>query len=233
MIPSELDDVVRWAIETHGERLAIATSLGVEDMIVLDAAARAAAQVHKIPRAFVLDTGRLHEATLLFLERVRAKYALPIDVFFPEADRVEGLVKAQGPYGFRASIESRKACCATRKIEPLGRALAGATAWMTGLRRAQSPTRAAVEIVEEDEARPGVVKINPLAHWDSARVWAHVERHGILVHPLHREGYPSIGCEPCTRAVGPGEDERAGRWWWESPDHKECGLHPAGAGRRA
>lgn len=224
-LAGDLDGVVRWAVETHGDGLAIATSLGVEDMIVLDAAARAARAIGKTPRAFVLDTGRLHEATLGFLERVRAKYSLPIDVFFPQAELVQSLVRTGGPYGFRASIEGRKACCAARKVEPLGRALEGAAAWVTGLRRAQSPTRAAVAVAEPDGAR---LKLNPLAHWDDARVWACVAERGILVHPLHRQGYPSIGCEPCTRAVGEGEGPRAGRWWWESPEHKECGLHVRG-----
>jgi phosphoadenosine phosphosulfate reductase len=229
----DLDAVVRAAVATHGSRLAVASSLGVEDMVVLDAVARAARELGQAPRAFVLDTGRLHESTLLFLSRVRATYAVTIDVLYPSAEGVERLVREQGPYGFRDSIEARKACCAARKLEPLARALEGASAWMTGLRRAQSPTRAAVEVVEVDAARPTLLKLNPLAHWDDARVWAYVARHGVPVHPLHAEGFPSIGCEPCTRAVAPGEDPRAGRWWWESPEHKEGGLHPAALTRSA
>lgn len=211
-------------METFGDRLAIATSLGAEDMVVLDLVARAVEKTRaKMPRAFVIDTGRLHEETRLFLDRVRAWSAVPIQVFVPSSTKLESLVNEQGLYGFRESIENRRACCAARKLEPLGRALDGADAWMTGLRRSQSVTRAAIEEVEQDGPR---TKISPLASWSEADVKTYLAEHHVPVHPLHAEGYPSIGCEPCTRAIAPGEDERAGRWWWESAEHKECGLHP-------
>ena len=216
--------VIEWAVETFGDRLAIATSLGAEDMVVLDLVARAVEKTGaKKPRAFVLDTGRLHEETRLFLDRVRAWSPLEISIYVPASSKLEDLVNTQGLYGFRASIENRRACCAVRKLEPLSRALAGADAWMTGLRRSQSVTRAAVEEVEKDGER---TKISPLASWSEGDVKTYLAEHGVPVHPLHAQGYPSIGCEPCTRAIQPGEDERAGRWWWESPEHKECGLHP-------
>ncbi len=225
-----LDATVRRAVDTYGSSLRVATSLSVEDVIVLDAVSRATRHVPERPRAFFLDTGRLHEETLRFLERVRERTELAIEVFFPASAGVEALVRAQGVYGFRESVEARRACCAARKLEPLGRALAGASAWMTGLRRAQSPTRAAVDLEERDDAHGGIAKISPLAHWDDAQVWDYAKDRSLPMHPLHGEGYPSIGCEPCTRPVAPGEDPRAGRWWWESSEHKECGLHPVRRG---
>ncbi len=227
--PTDVTAIVRWALERFGDRLAVATSLGVEDTALLHAVSEVAVDLGRAPFVFFLDTGRMHEATYMHLDRVRERYALPIEVVFPDRARVEALVREQGLYGLRASLEARKACCAARKLEPLSRALEGRTAWMTGLRRAQAETRASVEIVERDDAHGGITKVNPLAHWDDARLADYVATKGVSVHPLHREGYPSIGCEPCTRAVAPGEHPRAGRWWWESAEHKECGLHPGRA----
>lgn len=222
---TDLDSVVEWAILRFGRGLRVATSLGIEDMIVLDAIDRVARRLGTWPRAFLLDTGRLHEETLEFLDFALSRYSVPIDVFVPDALEVESLLREQGPFGFRASIESRKRCCEVRKIHPLKRALAEASAWMTGLRRAQSPTRAEIAVVEQDLVH-GLVKLNPLAHWGDEDVRQRSEARRLRLHPLHARGFPSIGCAPCTRAVAPGDDPRAGRWWWESPEHKECGLHP-------
>jgi phosphoadenosine phosphosulfate reductase len=138
---------------------------------------------------------------------------------------VEGLERTKGLFSFRESVENRKECCAIRKVEPLGRALEGMKAWVTGLRREQSVTRSDLRVVEEDPAHGGILKINPLADWTLEDTWAYVRTHGVPYNRLHDQGYPSIGCAPCTRAVRPDEDSRAGRWWWEQPEHKECGLH--------
>lgn len=223
---ADLAGVLREALVHFGGGLRIASSFGVEDMIVLHEADRVAREVGITPRVFLLDTGRLHQETYDLVERARAKYALPIDLYFPGVVAVEDLVRRSGVNGFYDSVEERKACCRVRKLGPLSRALAGAPAWVTGLRREQSPTRADVEVVEIDEANGGLVKLSPLAAWTSEDVWRYVEAEDVPVHALHRAGYPSIGCAPCTRAIEPGEDPRAGRWWWESPEHKECGLHP-------
>src|SRR5437764_13755162 len=158
------------------------------------------------------------------MEAVRRRYRISIETFFPEREVVEALERERGFFSFRESVAARKECCAIRKLEPLSRALAGREAWVTGLRREQSPARATVETVEIDER--GLFKLNPLADWSEAQVWKYARERQVPLNPLHAQGYPSIGCAPCTRAVAPGEDVRAGRWWWESPDHKECGLHP-------
>ena len=222
-------DLLRFALETYGDGLRIACSLGVEDMVVLHEAARAAADLGKVPRVFLLDTGRLHQETYDLLDRARAKYGVPIEAYFPDTVRVEELVRRQGANGFYESIDARKECCGVRKMGPLARALAGATAWVTGLRREQSPTREGVAIVEADAQAPERLKLNPLAAWTEAEVWDFAKAHSVPTHALHARGFPSIGCAPCTRAIAPGEDVRAGRWWWESPEHKECGLHARAA----
>lgn len=221
--------VVGWAVERFRSKLALALGLGIEDTLLLHLVAEAAATLpaHEHPRAFVLDTGRLPEESYQLLEAARGRYAIPIEVYFPDASAVEALYRTAGPLSFYASVEARRHCCHIRKVEPLARALVGAEAWMTGLRRAQSPTRGTVDRLEVDER--GLVKVNPLAHLSDDDTWALAATHDVLVHPLHRRGYPSIGCAPCTRAVQPGEPSRAGRWWWEDPTHKECGLHVSGA----
>ncbi len=218
-------ELLRFALATYGDGLRIACSLGVEDMVVLHEAARAGAELGVVPRVFLLDTGRLHQETYDLLDRAREKYGVPIEAYFPDTVRVEELVRRQGANGFYASIDARKECCAVRKLGPLSRALAGARAWVTGLRREQSPTRGGVEIVEVDAQAKDRLKLSPLAAWTEAEVWAFAEAKGVPTHALHARGFPSIGCAPCTRAVEKGEDVRAGRWWWESPEHKECGLH--------
>jgi phosphoadenosine phosphosulfate reductase len=224
-------ELLSFALTTYGDGLRIACSFGVEDMVVLHEAARAGKAVGVAPRVFLLDTGRLHQETYDLLDRALNRYGkdgVVIEAFFPETVGVEDLVRRQGPNGFYSSVDARKECCAVRKLGPLTRALAGARAWVTGLRREQSPTRAGVDVVEVDAQAPDRLKLNPLAAWSEAEVWAFAKTHDVPTHALHAQGFPSIGCAPCTRAVQPGEDVRAGRWWWESPDHKECGLHARG-----
>lgn len=214
-------EVLRWALDSFHPRIAFAASFGVEDVAVIDMLAG----IRPDARVFTLDTGRLPAETYDVMERVRDRYGLAIEVHFPERDAVEDLEREKGFYSFRASIEERKRCCGIRKLVPLGRALLGLDAWITGLRREQAVTRAGVPVVEADPSHGGIVKVNPLASWSEAQVWEYVRRKNIPYNRLHDQGYPSIGCAPCTRAIRPGEDVRAGRWWWESPEQKECGLH--------
>jgi phosphoadenosine phosphosulfate reductase len=198
----------------------LASSFGAEDMVLTDLIAR-----HALPiRVFTLDTGRLPAETYALIDRVRERYQLPIDVFYPDHRAIESFVREHGVDAFYHGVELRKECCAIRKSAPLARALAGSGAWVTGLRRAQSPTRAELPLEEFDQVR-GRWKFNPLAEWSEADVWQYVREHDVPYNPLHDRGYPSIGCAPCTRAIEPGEDIRAGRWWWEQPEHKECGIH--------
>ncbi|WP_434380441.1 phosphoadenylyl-sulfate reductase [Melittangium boletus] len=214
------EEILAWVERRFGARAAIASSFGAEDMVLIDLARRHAPSV----RLFTLDTGRLPPETYEVMDVVRRRYGLEVETFFPERARVEALESTKGYFSFKESIAERKACCALRKVEPLGRALAGREAWLTGMRRDQSVTRTEVAAVEVDAAH-GLIKVNPLVRWGSRDVWAYIQANGVPYNTLHDRGYPSIGCAPCTRAVKPYEDERAGRWWWESPDNKECGLH--------
>jgi len=177
------------------------------------------------PRIFTLDTGRLHQETYNVMDAVREKYDIDIEVYFPKADQVEKMAREYGLNLFYKSPELRRLCCNIRKVEPLSRALSELDAWITGLRREQCLTRAEIKKVEIDKGNEGIVKINPLADWSSAQVWTYVRKNKVPYNELHDQGYPSIGCAPCTRPVSPGEDLRAGRWWWESQNVKECGLH--------
>ncbi len=196
------------------------TSFGAEDMVVLDLVVK-----HKLPIGiFTLDTGRLPEETYALMEQVEERYGNVVTTYFPDARAVQDLVAKNGVNGFYASVDNRKACCAVRKLEPLSRALAGKRAWVTGLRAQQSVTRVALAFRETDSER-GLEKFNPLADWTEADVWAYVRGNDVPYNALHDKFYPSIGCAPCTRAITPGEDLRAGRWWWENPESKECGLH--------
>jgi len=211
-------------------RMAFASSLGAEDMVLTDAIIRAGLAIE----IFTLDTGRLHAETLDVIDRVKARYGYDITVVRPEAAVVEAYVRDHGTNAFYESVELRKACCRIRKVEPLARALAGKGAWITGLRRAQATTRSDLAL-REDDAVHGIPKFNPLAEWSEQEVWAYLRSHEVPYNALHDRGFPSIGCDPCTRAIKPGEDVRAGRWWWESADSKECGLHiaPDGTLQRA
>ena len=197
-----------------------ASSLAAEDMVLTDLILRAQLPI----QVFTLQTGRLHPETLAVLDTIRAHYGVDIAQYTPDPAAVETYVQTHGLNAFYESIELRKACCHIRKVEPLNRALAGNKAWITGQRRAQSTTRNELS-VQEDDAAHGMQKFNPLADWSEQDVWHYIRSHQVPYNALHDRGYPSIGCEPCTRAIQPGEDIRAGRWWWESADQKECGLH--------
>lgn len=221
----ELDDapvhrILRWADSVFGDRLALASSMGAEDQVLTDLIARHWPQVE----IFTLDTGRLFPETLDLIQTTSEHYGKAIRVYAPDHESVEQMVGEHGVNLFRRSVELRKQCCAVRKVEPLLRALKGVDAWITGLRSGQAATRGAVDAVEWDAAH-GKVKINPLHKWDEEQVWTYIREHRVPYNPLHDRGFPSIGCAPCTRAIRPGEDVRAGRWWWEAPEHRECGLH--------
>ena len=174
---------------------------------------------------FTLDTGRLPEATHALMRELADRYDLSIRIYYPDAGELGRYFAAHGPNAFFDSVDLRKACCGVRKVQPLRRALAGKQAWITGLRREQSPTRTDIA-VQEFDADHGLQKFNPLFDWTRKDVWSYIRDNGLPYNALHDEGYASIGCAPCTRAITAGEDERAGRWWWENPDTKECGLHP-------
>ncbi len=207
------------ALEFSGS-VTLASSLGSEDQVLTDMMAKSGSDAD----VFVLDTGRLNAETQDVLSASQSKYDLRYRVFKPETGAVEAYVAAHGLDAFYDSIELRKKCCGIRKVVPLNNALTGYKAWVTGIRRAQSVTRMETPLVEWDEAHQ-MVKINPLYLWSKKQVWSYIGENEVPYNALHDMGYASIGCEPCTRAVKAGEDERAGRWWWEAPEHKECGLH--------
>ena len=214
------------AIVADFSNAALASSLGAEDMVIADAILSAGLPI----AIFTLETGRLHRETLDLLERVRGHYGHEIEAFGPDPDAMTRYVKEHGLNAFYESVDLRKRCCHMRKVEPLARALAGRDAWITGLRRAQSVTRNDLPLHEHDSVH-GIPKFNPLADWSEAEVWACIRDRGVPYNALHDHGYPSIGCEPCTRAIRPGEDVRAGRWWWEISNAKECGLHVSPPGK--
>ena len=197
-----------------------ASSLAAEDMVITDLILKAGLPIG----IFSLETGRLHPETLAVLDQVKATYGYDVTLYKPQPEAVDAYVAAHGLNAFYDSVEMRRECCRIRKVEPLGRALAGNKAWVTGQRRAQSTTRAELH-VQEDDAAHAMVKFNPLADWSEDDVWHYIRSNDVPYNALHDQGFPSIGCAPCTRAVQPGEDVRAGRWWWENPDSKECGLH--------
>lgn len=215
-------EILTWAIGKFHPRLALSCSFGnPEGLVLLD-------MMHRIEpssRVYVLDTGRLHQATYDLIDRVRDRYDKPVEVVFPDAEAVQAMVRRDGMNLFYESLEKRRLCCALRKVEPNRRYLAGLDAYVTGLRRSQGVTRGDARRLEMDESAGGLLKINPLADWSADDVWHYVREHNVPVNRLHAEGFPSVGCAPCTRAVKPGEDPRAGRWWWENPETKECGLH--------
>ena len=215
------EELIQWAMDEYGLKAGLACSFGMEDMVLIDMIAKLKGPI----TIFTLDTGRLHEETYEIMERVRSHYGLEIKTYFPDSRQVEKLVRGKGFFSFKESIENRKECCAIRKIEPLNRALIEFGAWVTGLRRDQAVTRTGTPKVIEDADHPPLIKINPLADWSQEQVESYIEKYKVPVNALHKMNYPSIGCAPCTRSIEPGEDIRAGRWWWENPEHKECGLH--------
>jgi len=217
------EDLLRWALDRFAPRIALSASFGSpEGMVILDLMHRIAPDK---TRVFTIDTGRLPQETYNLIDRVRERYELEVEVYFPDPERVQKMVRMHGMNLFFESAEKRKLCCGVRKVEPLQRALADLDAWISGLRPEQSVTRQDVTAVEIDLVHEGRIKLNPLATWTKDDVWAYVRKHAVPVNALHAKGYPSVGCAPCSRAISPGEDERAGRWWWENADSRECGIH--------
>lgn len=215
------EDQLGWIDKEYRDSVTFACSFGAEDVVLVDMIAKFAPSM----RIFMLDTGRLHEETYDVFERCRSRYGIEIEVYSPLASEVQELVQIKGPFSFRESIENRKECCGIRKVEPLNRALKGKSGWVTGLRREQSITRTKLNIVEIDPSHHGILKFNPLADFTEQMIWDYIHQNQVPYNRLHDQGFPSIGCNPCTRAIAAGEDVRAGRWWWENPEHKECGLH--------
>ncbi len=214
------EEVLEYFIANYSGRIGFSSSFGAEDQVLTDLILKQNAQVN----IFTLDTGRLPYETYEVMDKTNKKYGITIDVYTPERSDLEALYKSQGVNGFYESIEKRKACCHVRKIAPLQRALQGLDVWITGLRQSQSVTRGNLELVEFDQQLQ-LIKLNPLVLWSEEEVWNYIQQHHLPYNALHDKGYPSIGCAPCTRAIAVGEDVRAGRWWWEEPEHKECGLH--------
>lgn len=216
----EPKELLSYLLTEHKGHIGLASSLGIEDQALTEMICG----IDSSTRIFTLDTGRLFPETYSLVERTNMTYGIKIELFFPDYKEVEKMVTEQGVNLFYNSIEARKQCCSVRKLEPLKRAFKGLDIWICGLRREQSVTRHSDQLVEWDEAN-GMIKVNPLIDWTEAQIWEYIKTKGIPYNKLHDQGFPSIGCQPCTRAIKPGEDIRAGRWWWESPEHKECGLH--------
>ncbi len=215
------EEILAWASDHFGaDKIALASSLGAEDQVLTDMILKV------VPTAtiFTLDTGRLPQETWTCLKETEHRYGFKYRVYTPDPEAVRKMVEEKGPDLFYDSIENRKRCCHVRKVEPLRRALQGFKAWICGLRREQSVTRMDLDMIEWD-GENGLYKINPLIDWTSKQVWDYIHAHHVPYNKLHDQGYPSIGCAPCTRAIKSGEDIRAGRWWWENPEQKECGLH--------
>jgi phosphoadenosine phosphosulfate reductase len=216
--------LLEWALGEFGSSLAIATAFQAEGMVILDMAARISPAV----RVFTLDTGRLPEETYRMIETVRERYGVTVETVAPDTSEVEAMVGLHGPNLFYREVPLRNLCCEVRKVRPLERKLRELKAWVAGLRRGQNESRADVRKIEEIE---GKLKLSPLADWTAADVSEYIREHDVPVHPLYAAGYRSIGCAPCTRAVAAGEDERAGRWWWELDASKECGIHFSAEGK--
>jgi phosphoadenosine phosphosulfate reductase len=215
-------EILIWGLKNFGDKIALSCSFGApEGLVLLD-------MMHRIDpasRVFVIDTGRLPQATYDLIDRVRDRYDKTVEVIFPAAERVQSMVRDNGLNLFYDSIEKRELCCGVRKVEPLNRFLIGLDAWVTGLRRDQSSARGKTAKIEVDRAHSGIAKLNPIADWSHEQVLDYVREHEVPINRLHAEGYPSVGCEPCSRSIGPGDDPRSGRWWWENSDLKECGIH--------
>lgn len=213
-------DVLSYVLSNLKEKVVLASSLGAEDQVLT----HMAVSIDPNVRVFVIDTGRLHQETYNVMQETKAKLRVNYELFFPNNGNVQAYVETKGINAFYDSIENRKDCCFIRKVKPLQRVLKTADAWVTGLRQDQSVTRTDLAIFEWDKTH-NMLKINPLSAWSEDDVWAYIKQHKIPYNVLHDQGFPSIGCAPCTRAIQPGEDVRAGRWWWEDPQNKECGLH--------
>lgn len=215
-------EILTWAVNNFHPRLTVSASFGApEGMVLIDLLHR----IDPTTRVFVLDTGRLHTATYDLIDRVRDRYDKQVEVVFPNAEDVQEMVREKGMNLFYESHENRKRCCRVRKVLPMRRHLANFDAYVTGLRRDQNANRSNARKVEIDSVNGDLVKINPLADWSHERVMDYVRDHGVPTNRLHQQNFPSVGCEPCTRSVAPGADPRSGRWWWETDEAKECGLH--------
>lgn len=218
-----VEEILEYFFNKSGLNIAFASSLGAEDQVLTDMILK----INENANIFTLDTGRLPKETYDLIERVNTKYKTKIQIYFPDTQSVEKLVNEKGMFSFYESINNRKECCFVRKIEPLKRALTGLDIWVTGLRREQSVTREDMQMLEWDENND-LLKLNPLIDWTLEDVWNYIKKNNVPYNRLHDEGYPSIGCAPCSRAIKDGDDIRSGRWWWENPEHKECGLHIKG-----
>jgi phosphoadenosine phosphosulfate reductase len=218
---SKIEEVLAFFLNEFKGKIAFASSLGAEDQVLTHLISK----IDPSARIFTLDTGRLFPESYDLIARTNSRYKINIEVYFPEAQKVEQMVREKGINLFYESVENRKLCCHIRKIEPLRRALLGVEMWITGLRKEQSNSRNTMTLVEKDENNHGILKLNPLIDWTKDMVWNFIRENNIPYNKLHDKGFPSIGCQPCTRAVEPGEDFRAGRWWWEMEGKKECGLH--------
>jgi len=228
-------EILRHTLDKYQEKVALASSFGAEDVVLIDMLLK----INPQARIFTLDTGRLPQETYDVMDEIKEKYKINIEVYFPDTKSVEDMMCKYGFNLFYKSVELRQLCCKVRKVEPLNRALRNLDAWICGLRREQAVTRTEIKKIEiwsrgfspVDEPKgstPGstpIIKINPLADWTDKQVWDYIKENNVPYNTLHDKGYPSIGCAPCTRAIKPGEDVRAGRWWWETPEKKECGLH--------
>jgi phosphoadenosine phosphosulfate reductase len=215
-----ISEVLNLLAEAFPGKLTFSTSFSMEDQVITDQISKAGVPV----AIFTLDTGRLFPETYSTWSRTLERYQLTIDAYYPNAEKIQEFVRAYGPNSFYESVERRKQCCHIRKVEPLKKALAGQSVWITGLRAEHSPNRSDMQILEWDEVNQ-IIKYNPLLHWTTGQVWEYINQHNVPYNSLHDKGFISIGCAPCTRAVGAGEDFRAGRWWWEDQSKKECGLH--------
>ncbi len=214
-------EVLKWSLDNLHPRIAMASSFGAEDVVVIDMLMK----INPKARIFTLDTGRLNQETYDVMDEIRKKYNMNIEVMFPDHNEVEQMVRINGLNLFYDSIGNRKLCCGIRKVHPLNRILSTLDGWITGLRADQTQVRSNANKIELDEQHNGIIKINPITDWTWEQTWDYIKKYNIPYNKLHDKGFPSIGCEPCTRAIKPGEPLRAGRWWWESDSQKECGLH--------
>jgi len=214
-------DVIKWAIDNLHPRLAIASSFGAEDVVIIDMTMK----INPKARVFTLDTGRLNQETYDVMDQVREKYNINIEVMFPDQNEVEQMVRVNGMNLFYQSTGNRKLCCGIRKVHPLNKMLSSLDGWITGLRSDQTDVRSTAQKIEIDEQHNNIIKINPIIEWTWEQTWDYIKKNNVPYNKLHDRGFPSIGCEPCTRAIKSGEPQRAGRWWWESDGQKECGLH--------
>lgn len=215
-------DILKWSMENFGNKIALASSFGAEDVVIIDMMVKIDKTKTKI---LTLDTGRLNQETYDVMDEIRKKYNIFIESFFPNSEEVEEMVRRKGFNLMYESIENRKLCCEIRKVNPLNRALASLDGWITGLRREQAVTRLNIKKIEIDPTHNDILKINPIADWSDDMVWDYIKENQVPYNKLHDMGFPSIGCEPCTRAISKGENRRSGRWWWEESSEKECGLH--------